>query len=81
MTRADLVRAFVRSDEEIAREIHDEIVVGTMWLAEDAVEIDVRDGDVVVSGALSGSVDRDLLARLIARVPGVVSVETNLQIA
>ena len=25
VTRADLVRVFVRSDEEIAREIHDEI--------------------------------------------------------
>jgi len=81
VTRADLVRAFVRSDEEVAEEIRAEIVVGTLWLADDAVEIDVRDGDVVVSGVLGDSIDRDLLARLVARVPGVVSVETDLQVA
>jgi|tagenome__1003787_1003787.scaffolds.fasta_scaffold20501974_1 CBS domain-containing protein len=81
VTRADLVRAFVRTDEEIALEIRDEIVGRKLWLDEDALEITVRDGNVSVSGALTDTVDPELLTRLIAQVPGVVSVETDLQLA
>ena len=39
VTRADLVRVFVRSDEEIAREIKDEIVARTLWIRDDALEV------------------------------------------
>ena len=80
VTRADLVRAFVRSDEEIAREINEEIVARTLWLGDDALEVTVRDGIVKVSGCLENPSDQDLLERLVARVPGVVSVETDLQL-
>jgi CBS domain-containing protein len=81
VTRADLVRAFVRSDEEIAREIHDEISLRTLWLADEALEITVVDGEVSVSGELSDQVDRAVLTRRIAEVPGVVSVKADLQVA
>ncbi len=81
VTRADLVRAFVRSDDEIAREIHDEVIGRKLWLDENALEITVRDGEVSVSGSLTDTVDPELLTRLIAQVPGVVSVETELQLA
>jgi CBS domain-containing protein len=80
VTRADLVRAFVRTDEEIAREIREEIVGRKLWLDEDALEITVRDGNVSVSGALTDTVDTELVTRLIAQVPGVVSVETDVQL-
>jgi CBS domain-containing protein len=79
VTRADLVRVFTRSDEEIAREIKDEILVRTMWIREDAIEVDVQDGEVSLSGELRDTIDRELLMRLINQVPGVVSVETHLQ--
>jgi CBS domain-containing protein len=80
VTRADLVRAFVRTDEEIAREMREEIVGRKLWLDEDALEITVRDGNVSVSGALTDTVDTELVTRLIAQVPGVVSVETDVQL-
>ncbi len=80
VTRADLVRVFVRSDDEIAREITDEILGRTLWIKEDALELSVRDGEVSLSGELRDTVDADLLRRLIAQVPGVVSVETDLQL-
>ena len=35
VTRADLVRAFVRSDEEVAREIREEVIRRTLWLEPD----------------------------------------------
>jgi len=80
VTRADLVRVFVRSDDDIAREITDEILGRTLWIKEDALELSVRDGEVSLSGELRHTVDSDLLRRLVAQVPGVVSVETDLQL-
>ena len=80
VTRADLVRVFARSDDEIAREITDEILGRTLWIKEDALELSVRDGEVSLSGELRDTVDSDLLRRLVAQVPGVVSVETDLQL-
>jgi len=80
VTRADLVRAFVRSDDEIAREINEDIGARTLWLGDDALEVTVREGIVNVTGCLENPSDQELLTRLVARVPGVVSVETDLQL-
>lgn len=80
VTRADLVRAFVRTDEDIAREIREEIVVHTMWLDEDAVDVAVDHGEVTVSGRMKDRFDEDLFTKLVGRVPGVVSVNTHLEL-
>jgi CBS domain-containing protein len=78
VTRADLVRAFVRSDDEIARELRQDVAVKTLWLDPDAIEISVRGGEVTLDGKVDQKVDADLLALLAARVPGVVSVRSDL---
>lgn len=79
VTRADLVRAFVRSDEELAHELREDVVVGTLWM--DAKELDIRveDGDVMLSGEIGHKADAELLERFAARVPGVVSVRSELR--
>ena len=46
VTRADLVRAFNRPDEEIEREIREDVVVRTFWMAPHDVTIEVADGIV-----------------------------------
>ena len=81
VTRADLVRAFVRSDEEIAREINGDILGRKLWLDQSGLEIAVRDGNVSISGPLTETVEPEMLTRLIAEVPGVVSVHAELQTA
>jgi len=81
VTRADLVRAFVRGDDEIAREIRDEILGRKLWLDEKVFEVTVRHGEVSIGGPLTDTVDPELLTRLIARVPGVVGVQAELQLA
>jgi CBS domain-containing protein len=78
VTRADLVRAFTRSDEEIEREIRKEVVQQTMWLEPDAVKIDVERGHVRLAGHLESRADTGLLERLTGRVPGVIAVESAL---
>ncbi len=79
VTRTDLVRAFVRSDEEILREIKDDLLRRTLWLdAPDVVRVTVDRGAVRLKGHLETSSDASLLVRLVARVPGVVSVASDL---
>jgi CBS domain-containing protein len=78
VTRADLVRVFSRSDQEIAREIEREVVLGTLWVEPTRVNVRVARGEVSLSGRLDTRLDAELLPRLVARVPGVVSVSADL---
>lgn len=77
ITRADLVRAFARSDEEIEQEIRSDIA-SALWLEDRDVEITVRRGDVALAGELERRSVAEVLPRLVARVPGVVSVRSEL---
>jgi CBS domain-containing protein len=78
VTRADLVRAFRRTDDEIAREIRSDVIEELLWLEPHVVDLTVSDGEVVLGGQLEQRSDADLLAKLVARVPGVVAVESRL---
>ena len=73
VTRTDLVRAFIRPDAEIEREITDE-VIGQELGPYDDVHVSVSNGNVDFKGTRPAGIDDDFLRRLIARVPGVVSV-------
>ena len=78
VTRTDLVRAFARGDDVLAREIREEGLLKRYWVGPSAVTLEVNDGNVV----LEGRVDNEELARAILayteRIPGVVSVESKL---
>lgn len=78
ITRADLVRAFVRTDDELAREIREEILERTLWSGPNAVDVEVHDGDVQLTGTVETEGDLDLLERLVAQVPGVVDVRATV---
>lgn len=78
VTRSDLVRAFVRGDAEIHDEIVHELLGRTLWLDQDSVEVEVRDGSVLLTGEVRTRSDAALLERLVTRVPGVVAVESKL---
>ncbi|MFI5038962.1 MAG: BON domain-containing protein, partial [Solirubrobacterales bacterium] len=66
------------SDAEIERDIRDEIVLRSFWIAPSEVEIAVVNGDVAISGSVEGEGTAESLAAAIATVPGVVSVESHL---
>ena len=78
VTRADLVRAFTRSDGEIEMEIRKELISRTFWLQPTDLEVLVRGGEVTVTGEVDTKSDAELLPELIAQVPGVVSVDSKL---
>jgi CBS domain-containing protein len=75
VTRADLVRAFVRSDEEIERELREEVLIVD---TDEAVHLTVENGVVQLSGTVGSKIDADLIPSIAERVPGVVKVEGEL---
>lgn len=78
VTRADLVRAFVRSDAEIAREIRDDVVVHGLRLREHSVRVEVEDGEVTLTGVLDSRADAHSLEAMASEVPGVVGVHARV---
>ena len=74
VTRADLVRAFVRTDEEIEREIRQDALMRALWVSPDHFSIEVDGGEVTIEGHTHDAETAEVLTRLVERVPGVVQV-------
>jgi CBS domain-containing protein len=78
VTRADLVRAFARSDDAIVREIQEEVIHGSAGLGSpESIALSVDEGAVTLAGFVDGAVDADVIAELVGKVPGVVSVDAD----
>jgi CBS domain-containing protein len=78
VTRADLVRAFTRSDEEIEREIEDDVLVRTLWLDPSRISVSVDQGVVALAGEAETRTEAQLLEAFVRRVPGVVDVRSEV---
>ena len=79
ITRADLVRAFVRSDAEVEHEIREEVLLRTLWLDPGVVEVEVDGGEVKLTGEVETKADAEAVPALVERVPGVVAVQSDLR--
>jgi CBS domain-containing protein len=79
VTRADLVRAFQREDEAIEREIAEDVLLNTLWIAPGAVEVSVHDGVVSLTGTVETHTISEIVEAYVHRVPGVVSVDSHLE--
>ena len=78
VTRADLVRAFVRSDADLVEAVRDDVLRGTMWLDPDAFEVSANGGVVLVKGAVQRRSTAEMIPRFVRTVPGVVSAEAEV---
>jgi CBS domain-containing protein len=79
VTRADFVRAFIRSDAEVEQEIREDVLRRAMWLDSGEVEVEVTGGEVRLGGNVDTKTDAEVLPRLVQRVPGVVGVLSKLR--
>lgn len=79
VTRADLVRAFVRPDEELEREIREDVAETALWIDGRSLDVSVDRGAVRLGGEVERRADAELLERFTAAVPGVVSVDSELR--
>jgi CBS domain-containing protein len=78
VARADLVRLFTRSDDEIAREIRDDVAGRMLWLDTNRLVVEVERGEVVLRGQLDTELEAELLEKRVMLVPGVVDVRSQL---
>lgn len=78
VSRADLVRAFSRTDAELRKEIESEVFEKTLMLEPEQLGLEVAKGRVTVRGRVASEADAVVLRRCIKRIPGVVSLEADL---
>ncbi|WP_128381341.1 CBS domain-containing protein [Streptomyces cavernae] len=77
-TRRDLLRVFLRTDEEIRGEIIDEVLTRAMCLPPHTVIVSVHDGTATLEGRLERRSDIPVAVQLTWRVDGVVGVMNSL---
>ena len=78
ISRGDVVRIFLRSDAEIAREIEQEVLLKTMWLEPGTVAVTVHEGEVRLTGQVERKSLVPILVRLTETVDGVIAVHSHV---
>jgi CBS domain-containing protein len=78
VTRADLLRVFLRPDDELRFEILDGVAGELLGLPPGAVAVGVRDGVVRLAGQVPLRSQALALEKLTRAVDGVVAVETGM---
>jgi CBS domain-containing protein len=78
VARADLVRAFTQTDAEITREIREDVIQHQFWASPENLTVEVHEGVVKLAGELETETLAEGLPRMVARVPGVIAVESRL---
>ncbi|MEU5497199.1 CBS domain-containing protein [Streptomyces griseofuscus] len=78
VSRADLLKVFLRDDQEIEEEVRREIVARLFSPPDSAVELRVEDGVVTVIGQIRDTSLVPVAARLVRAVEGVVDVRFDL---
>jgi CBS domain-containing protein len=76
ITRHDLVRMFARSDAELTEDIREEALSGLTWTED--LELTVNRGEVTLRGEVDSMFDAEGLPDRIRKIPGVVSVDSEL---
>ena len=79
ITRADLVRAFHRADEEIRREIAEDVLLRTLWISPGDVTIAVEQGEVSLGGELDNRSGAEIAVAYVRRVTGVTGDARDLR--
>ena len=78
VSRRDLVKLLLLSDEEIAAEVRDDILDRALWVETSGVRVDVHQGVVTLSGSMQRRSEAAIAARMTARVNGVIDVVDKL---
>ncbi|MGI5133273.1 MULTISPECIES: CBS domain-containing protein [unclassified Streptomyces] len=74
VSRPDLLRVFLRPDEEIREEIRDEVLTAILRLSGQEVQVQVHDGVVTLRGEVERRSTAQIAERLANGVDGVVTV-------
>ena len=78
LSRADLLKVFLREDADVGHEVREDVVRRTLWIDPDTVNVTVHDGVVRLDGQLERRSLIPVLERLVSAVEGVVGVDDHL---
>lgn len=78
ISRADVMGAFARPDEELRDEIINDVVVSVLQLDPARLTVDVTDGVVTLAGVVDTRTDSRLLEELAVRIEGVITVDSDV---
>jgi CBS domain-containing protein len=78
VTRSDLVRAFLRSDDELARTIREDVLLQILWLDPVLFNVHVEAGIASVSGRVERRSTAEMIERTVAMVPGILDVRIDV---
>jgi CBS domain-containing protein len=79
VTRADLVRAYLRTDEELVRTINDDVLLRVLWLDPAGFEVAVVNGEATIKGHVERRSTAEIIEETVRMVPGIVAVNAEIQ--
>lgn len=78
VTRSDLVRAYVRSDDELAATIRQDVLHRILWLDPATFTVIVDGGVASISGRVGRRSTAEAIERSVGMVPGIVDVHADV---
>jgi CBS domain-containing protein len=81
VTRGDLLKVFLRSDDELQRDILDGLVVSALSIDPSELEVTVAGGVVRLAGRVQRRSDASRLKQLVPLIDGVVAVDSTISYA
>jgi CBS domain-containing protein len=78
VSRADLVRAYVRSDDELATTIRQDVILRILWLDPALFTVIVKDGVASISGRVERRSTAEMIEHSVRMVPGIVDVHASV---
>ncbi|MGW4734359.1 CBS domain-containing protein [Streptomyces shenzhenensis] len=78
VSRSDLLKVFLRDDEEIAEEVRRDVLDRLFVAPSEPLRVEVHDGVVTVTGRVRDTTLVPVVARLVRGVEGVVDVDCAL---
>lgn len=78
VTRGDLVRAYVRSDDELATTIRQDVLLRILWLDPAPFTVSVKAGVASVSGRVERRSTAEIIEHSVRMVPGIVDAHISV---
>jgi CBS-domain-containing membrane protein len=79
VSRGDLLKVHLRPDDELLAEVESDVLRTFLADETDTAQAAVRDGVVTLTGRVDRISTKDIAARLIRKIPGVVAVVDELE--
>jgi CBS domain-containing protein len=78
VSRHDVLKVFTRTDEEIRREVSEDVLSGMFWIDPAVMDVQVENGIVRLRGRLPTWGQVELVCATVRRVDGVVAVANEI---